>query len=218
MTFNDPAKNVMLDALDESLAVGIDFIGIFTASDPGTGTNFTGTEATGGAPAYARQGVVWAAAASGQKTNTGTMTFDVPAGTYAFWGLFNAVTGNTNNYLGYIPFGSAVKTFGTVDAADVTANSITASAHGLVNTDRVIVYNVFAESLPAGLTEGVLYFVVGATTDTFQVSLTSGGAAVDITAIGELFAQKVIPEVFGAQGQITVAASALVMDLQGIAS
>jgi len=55
--------------------------------------------------------------------------------------------------------------------------------------------------------------VVAATTDTFQVSLTSGGAAVDITGIGEMFHQKVVPEVFAAQGQITVAVGALVLDI-----
>jgi hypothetical protein len=214
MAFNDTSKNAMLDALDEGAgAFGIDFVGIFTAADPGTGTNFTGTEATGGSPAYARQAVTWSAAASGQKVNTGTLTFDVPAGTYGFFGWFNAVTGNTTNYQGYAPFGGTVKGFGTCNAADVTANTISSSAHGYVNTDRVIVYNVFAESLPTGLTEGTLYFVVGATTDTFQVSLTSGGAAVDITAVGDLFHQKVVPEVFAAQGQITVAAGALVLDL-----
>lgn len=212
MPLNLPAKNVALDGLDEAIAAGIDFVGVFTAADPGTGTDFTGTEATGGSPAYARQGVVWGAAAAGQKSNTGVITIDVPAGTYGFIGFFNAVTGNTNNYLGYAPINGTVKGFATVDAADVTANTITSSAHGLVNTDRVQLFNVFAETLPAGITEGVLYFVVGATTDTFQISLTSGGAAVDITGIGEGYFQKIVPEVFASQGQITLAAAALVLD------
>lgn len=212
MPFNDTAKNVMLDALDES-ATQITHVGLFTVSDPGTGTNFTGTEATGGSPAYARQAVVWGAAASGAKANTGALTFDVPAGSYAFFGWFNAATGNTTNFRGYAPFGGAVKGFGTVDSAGVTSNTVQSAGHGYVNTDRVMVFNVFAETLPAGLTEGTIYFVVGGTTDTFQVALTSGGAAVDITGIGELFHQKVIPETFGAQGQVTAAIGALVLDL-----
>jgi len=80
--------------------------------------------------------------------------------------------------------------------------------------DRVILYNVFAETLPTGVTEGVAYFVVSSATDTFKVSLTSGGSVVDITGIGggEFYWQRVVPEVFAAQGQITVAASALVLD------
>jgi hypothetical protein len=214
MAFNNAAKHVMLDALDESVAAGIDFIGIMTAADPGTGTDFTGTEATGGSPAYARQGVVWGAAAAGVKQNTGTLTFDVPAGSYAFFGLFNAVTGNTNNYLGYLPFGGSVKGFGEVDSTGVTNDTITSSGHGLTTDDRVIVYNVFAESLPAGLTEGTLYFVLasGLTADVFKVATTSGGTAINITGQGELFFQKVVVETFGAQGQITVAASALTLD------
>ncbi len=211
MPFNDAAKNVMLDGLDES-ATQITHVAVFTLSDPGTATNANAVEATGGSPAYARQAVTWGAAASGQKTNTGALTFDVPAGTYGFFGYFNASTGNTNNYRGYAPFGGSVKGFATVDSAGVTADAIQSSAHGLANGDRVMVFNVFAETLPAGLTEGTIYYVVGATTNTFQVSTTSGGSAVDITGQGEMFFQKVVAEVFGAQGQITVAIGALVLD------
>lgn len=216
MPFNDTAKNGALDALDDTGAVPISFIGVHTLTDPGTGTNAAAGEATGGSPAYARQAVVFGAAASGLKSNTGALTFDVPAGTYGYFTFFNHLTANTGNYRGYAPFGGATKGFGTADAADVTANAITSAAHGLVNTDRVMVFNVFAESLPAGLTEGVIYFVVGATTDTFQVSLTSGGAAVDITGIGELFFQRTVPETFGAQGQITAAIGAIVLDATGM--
>lgn len=214
MPFNLPAKNVALDGLDESISAGIDFVGVFTAADPGTGTDFTGTEATGGSPAYARQGVTWGAASAGQKTNTGSITFDVPAGTYGFIGFFNANTGNTNNYLGYAPINGTVKGFGEVDATGVTNDTITSSGHGLTTDDRVQLFNVYAESIPTGITEGTLYFVLasGLTADVFKISTTSGGAAVNITAQGEVFFQKVIPEVFAAQGQITIAASALVLD------
>jgi hypothetical protein len=187
---------------------------VFTASDPGTGTNFTGTEATGGSPAYARQAVTWGTAASGQLSNTNALTFDVPPGTYGFFGLMTAATGNTNNYRGYLPFGGSVKGFGTADTADVTANTVTSAAHGLAANDRVMFFNVFAESLPAGLTEGTLYYVIatGLTADVFSVSTTQGGAAVDITGVGDFFWQKVVPETFAAQGQITVAAGQLLLD------
>jgi hypothetical protein len=211
MPFNDKAKNAALDALDESVPA-IGFVGVHTLVDPGTGTNVAAGEATGGSPAYARKAVVWGAAASGSKANTGALTFDVPAGTYGYFTYFNDVSANVGNYYGYAPFGGAVKGFATVDAAGVTSDTITSSAHGLVNTDRVMVFNVFAESLPTGLVEGTIYYVVGAATDTFQVSATSGGAAVNLTAIGDLFFQKVIPETFGAQGQITVAVGALILD------
>jgi hypothetical protein len=212
--FNDAAKNVALDALDES-NTQITHIGIHTLADPGTSTNATGTEATGGSPAYARQAVTWGAAASAQKSNTGALTFDVPAGTYGFLTMFNASTGNTNNYRGYIPMGgaSALRGFFTVDTT-LGNDTLFSRAHGMANTDRVMLFNVFAETLPTGVTEGTIYYVVGAATDTFQVSTTSGGAAVDITGIGggEGYWQRVVPETFAAQGQITVAAGALVLD------
>jgi len=215
---NDTSKN---DALQGGVGNAITHIGILQLADPGTATNFTGTEATGGSPAYARIAVTWQTAgtpAAGQRGNNGALTFDVPAGTYGFFLLMNALTGNTANYRGYIPFGgaAAIRGFGTANAADVTANTISSSAHGLVNTDRVMLFNVLAESLPTGLTEGTIYFVVGAATDTFQVSLTSGGAAIDITAVGDLYFQKVVPEVFAAQGQITVATNALILAADGV--
>lgn len=218
MPFNTTSQNVMLDALDESVTQ-ITHIGIHTLTDPGTGTNANSGEATGGSPAYARQAVTWAAAASGQKSNSGALTFDVPAGTYGFFTGFNAATGNTNNYRGYIPFGgaSALKGFGSVDTT-LTNDQLLAPGHGMADNDRVILYNNFGGTLATGLTEGTVYFVVNSAANTFKVSTTQGGAAVDITALGNgtVFWQRVVPEVFAAQGQITVAASALILDVTGI--
>lgn len=218
MPFNTTSKNVMLDALDES-ATQVTHVGIHTLTDPGTGTTANAGEATGGTPAYARQAVVWGAAAAEVKQNTGALTFDVPAGTYAFFTLWNASTGNTTNYRGHIPFGGAtpLRGFATVDPA-LANDALFSPGHGLANTDRVVVYNVLGTALATGLTEGTVYFVVGSAANSFQLSLTSGGAAVDITALGggELYFERVVPEVFASQGQITVAVGALSLDLTGI--
>lgn len=221
MPFNLTALNGALDALDEAGTTPITYIGIHDLTDPGTGTNFTGTEATGGSPAYARKSVTWGAAASGQKSNSGSLTFDVPAGTYGFFLLMNASTGNTSNYLGYIPFGgsSALKGFFSTDQT-LTNDALLSAGHGLSDGDRVMLFNVFSETLPTGtgLTEGAILYVVSSTTNSFKVSTSSGGAAIDITALGggEGFWQRVVPETFGAQGQITVAAGALVLDATAI--
>lgn len=228
MPFNTPALNTMLDALDESVTqvthIAIHQLTTAPGSDgtPGIGTNAgTGAspEATGGSPAYARQAVTWGAAASGQKTgSSGTLTFDVPAGTYAFFGMYNASTGNTNNYRGFIPFGgaTALKGFATVDTT-LTNDQFFSVAHGMADNDRVILSPVFGETIPTGLTDGAVYFVVASAANTFKVSNTSGGAAVDITATGggEIYWQRVVPEVFAAQGQVTVAANQLVLDITG---
>lgn len=213
MPFNATAKNVMLDALDEA-STQITHIGVHTVTDPGTGTNAAAGEASGGS--YARVAVTWSAAVSELKSNSGALTIEVPAGSYGFLTFFNASTGNTNNFRGYVPINGSLRGFGTVDSAGVTADAIQSAAHGLVDTDRVMVLNVNGESLPAGLTEGTIYYVVTSATNTFELSLTSGGASVDITGQGELFWQKVIPEVFASAGQITVAAGALVLDLAGV--
>ena len=214
MPFNDAAVNVALDALDES-ATQITHVAICTLSDPGTGTNMKAVEATGGSPAYARQAVTWGAAASRLKSNTGALTFDLAAGTYGFFGLFNANTGNTGNYRGYIPFGGAspLKGFFSTDTT-LSNDQLFSVAHGMADNDRVILYNVFAETLPTGVTEGTVYYVVSSATNTFKVSTTLGGSAVDITALGggEGYWQRVVPEVFATQGQLTVAVGALVLD------
>jgi hypothetical protein len=59
-----------------------------------------------------------------------------------------------------------------------TGDTITKASHGLENGDRVTIYSGTGGS---GLSTGVAYYVVNKTTDTFKVSLTSGGGAVPIT-------------------------------------
>lgn len=65
----------------------------------------------------------------------------------------------------------------TVDAAGVTSNTITATAHGQGNGQAVMVWG----SLPAPLVAGTTYFVVGAAANTFQLAATSGGGVIDLT-------------------------------------
>jgi len=60
--------------------------------------------------------------------------------------------------------------------------TINSTAHGLSNGDAVIL--VSETTLPTGYSEDTLYYVVGKTDDTFQVSLTIGGSAVAITSDG----------------------------------
>jgi hypothetical protein len=74
---------------------------------------------------------------------------------------------------------------------------------------RVVLTAVLAESLPSGLNATTIYFVVGSTTNTFQLSLTLSGAAVDISGQGELFWQRVVPEAFASAGNHITAAGAL---------
>ena len=81
-----------------------------------------------------------------------------------------------------------IKAFMTRDAGRTgTTNfavndKITIAAHGLVAGDRVTVST--SGTIPAGLTPGQLYYVINPATNDFEVSLTEGGAAVDITSDG----------------------------------
>jgi hypothetical protein len=54
----------------------------------------------------------------------------------------------------------------------------TPTAHNFVNTDQVVFSSITGG---AGITAGVAYYVISATTTTFQVSTTSGGAALNFT-------------------------------------
>lgn len=66
--------------------------------------------------------------------------------------------------------------------ATAATDLITSTAHGLVNNRRIHLFTT--GTLPAGLLTDTSYYVVNVTTDTFQVSLTPGGTAVDITDTG----------------------------------
>lgn len=84
------AKNAMLNGLG---AVAL-YVSAHTGDPGSTGTN----EATGGSPAYARKAITWGSASAGSMTTTSSFTFDVPAGTYTFVGLWSASTGGTYYY------------------------------------------------------------------------------------------------------------------------
>lgn len=71
---------------------------------------------------------------------------------------------------------------GTVITADAGTDFLTAVAHGRSNGDVVLLST--DDTLPAGLAAATAYYVVNKTTDTFQLALSSGGAAIDLTDAG----------------------------------
>jgi hypothetical protein len=66
--------------------------------------------------------------------------------------------------------------------ADVTTEALTLVAHGLSNGAQVRFSST--DVLPAPLVENLYYYVVNATADTFKLSLTSGGVAINLIDIG----------------------------------
>lgn len=157
-------------------------------------------EVAGGAPAYAKKAITMAAAAARARAASTQPIFDVPAGTTVrFVGLW---TNAGTVFKGMFANGGSEKGF----QVDVTNNKVLCENHGLVDGDKVVFYG---GTPPTGLAEGTVYFVVGNTPadpDTFQVALTAGGAAIDITGqhTSACKLSKIVEETFGAQGTFQV--------------
>lgn len=204
MPYGPLGKDVMLDALG-AVAVWASL----HDGDPGTtGANelpLTGT------PAYIRKLTSWAAASSGSMVRAGAdPVFDVIGGTTVLYvGLWSAVSAGT--FYGYFPInGGSIDGVGSGDVADL----ITSVGHGLVADDRVFFKKPVGGTLPDLIIEGTLYFVVTSalTVDAFKVAATSEGTPIDIGVKGQVYYQKVIPEVFGAQGTLTLDTATLKLE------
>jgi hypothetical protein len=198
--FTDACKNALLDsAVSGSLTTGgtSPHLSLHTGFPPAGGN-----EVTGGS--YARQPFTWSAASGGSKAIAAAETFSVPATTVRAVAVYDALTAGTQKV--WLPAGSSARIAISVDAAGVTNNDIFSEAHGLVSTNSVIFWDTYNAGLPAGLVEDTEYFVIatGITADTFRVSATLGGAAIDLTDEGVGDCQKFVPEVFAAPGTYEV--------------
>jgi hypothetical protein len=181
--------------------------GLTSFTHVGAFTDLGVTEVAGGS--YARQAVTFTAAASGVRDNNAQLSVPIPAGTTVqVGGIWDA--SSAGNLEGWFQIGSTLRGVGTVITA--VGDAISSNGHGLANTNRVFVAPVAGEALPAGLSATVLYFVVGAATDSFQLSLTSGGAAVDITTLGDLSWYRTVPETFTNAGNLIIAVNQLDID------
>jgi len=173
----------MLDALD------VASLSLHTAFPGTTGTN----EVTGGS--YARQAVTFGAASAGVRTLSAAATADVPAGNVAWAGLWSS--GGT--FVAYSPNGGNPKEF----QVDATADTISCPAHGYSDTQTIVFYG---DTCPNPLVEGTVYYVRDATTDTFKVAASSGGAAIDLTTAGgsACLVSRITVEVYGGAGTHTI--------------
>lgn len=163
MTIPVATKNAMLDAQSFST------VSIHTAY-PGT----TGANEVSGAP-YARKSITLPAASGGQRVNSTSINFDVPATTVRWIGAWLGVFPGTT-FVGASPNGGLPpRQFSIVAATD----RVVSTAHGYIANQAVTFFN---GTPPGGITEGVVYYVINPTTDDFQVSATVGGAAINLTS------------------------------------
>lgn len=70
--------------------------------------------------------------------------------------------------------------------AIAASDLIWAPGHNFSNNDLVIVWAPSGVTLPAGLVAGTEYYVVNVSGNSLQLSLTSGGSAINITADGAM--------------------------------
>jgi hypothetical protein len=78
-----------------------------------------------------------------------------------------------------LPSGVTIETFAQQAATGAeSTDTITATAHGYQNGDRVYFVSITGGS---GLTAGPIYFVRDRATDTFKLSANDGGAVIDFT-------------------------------------
>lgn len=203
MPIVDAGRHVALDAL----AAAGTRLAAYSGNPGGSGTS---NEISGGSPAYARKATSFAAGASGQVASNAAVVFDIPAGSsVAYFGLWN--TAGTVFY-GYWPNQGDTAAALQVCNLDAATDVFTSSSHGFTDGMRVCVSDINNAGLPTGFTEGDIYFVVSATTNTFQLSATSGGAAITVTTSAKVGVQKLVLETFAAQGTLTVASGALTLD------
>lgn len=119
-----------------------------------------------------------------QIANTAGVTFPQNTGAsqdLIGWSKWTAVTGGICRMIAL--FDADPPIGGTA----LTSDTITAPAHGLSNNQRVFVLAVPGMAIPTGLAENTIYFVINAAANTFQLSATQGGAAVDLTADGAAY-------------------------------
>jgi len=108
-------RSTMLAAVfTASAGAGHALYGSLHTADPGT----TGTsEVTGGSPTYARKLISWVTPITTGSVSGGTITFDVPAGTFTHIGYWDAVTAGT--FVGGYPL-QASMTYGAQGTLPVT--------------------------------------------------------------------------------------------------
>jgi hypothetical protein len=130
------------------------------------------------------------ASSGGSISNTATIVLPTPTGSWGDIigaGIMDALTGG--NVVRKTYLASIYRVFTGIASTDI----FTSPGHSFVNTDRVVLLDLPNDSLPTGITQGTLYYVVGVSGDTYQVSTTSGGAAVNFSANGSGRIAKVVP-------------------------
>jgi hypothetical protein len=165
------------------------WLGCFSTmpADDGSG----GVELSGGG--YARQPITFSAPSAGQMANSGELLFGEASADYpktVAVGLWDAASGGNLWEFDWLGTGQTWKPF----TAEATGDIFTAPGHGFSNGHEVVLSAEIAGVLPTGVAAATLYYVIAAALDTFKLSLTLGGAAINLTVAGSGLVRRVIPQ------------------------
>lgn len=174
------------------------YLSLHTADPGAAGSQTTNETAYTG---YARQAVARSGVGftvSGQSvTLAATVSFPAAATTdtdvLSFFGVGTASSG-----AGKLLYAGAIGSYQGLGTALAGTEYLTLpSISGVANNDRIAVFAPFGGSVPTGLTAGTLYYAINVSGNQLQLSTSSGGSAVNITADGSFMAYKVTPLVLG---------------------
>jgi hypothetical protein len=169
--------------LQNSVGAGSLYLSLHTAYPGEAGVQNT-SEAT--YTSYARKAVArstaeWTVTGNSVTTDNANAFPACTGGSDTLWfaGIGRQVSGATE--LDYIvPLGTEQ---GEATGAN-TGDVFTLPGHTLANDERVAIFALPKVALPAGPTAGTIYWVVGVSGITFQISTTQGGGAVALTTDG----------------------------------
>ena len=196
LIFNNTGAALIGDAtgLRGSTVAGSLFLALHT-TDPGEAGDQTTAEVT--YTGYARQAVARSAGGFTVTANVvnPTANVDFPQctanpGTYAYWSIGVAVSG-ASKILYRGQFGSNLGSFTAIAATDIITIP---GLSGVAVNDTIAFFAPPGDTLPTGITEGVLYFVKTVAANDITISATSGGATLDITAAGKGRAVRMTPQ------------------------
>ncbi len=173
-----------------STAAGSLYISLHTADPAEAGAQAT-SEAT--YTGYARVAVARSAAAWDVTTDTASnlAAINFAACTAGSNTITHVGIGTDSSGAGTLLYSSNLGTSNQGPfTAVATGDLITIPGHTLIVDDRVAFYAAFGSGLPAGVTEGVIYWVKTVATNDITVSTTQGGAVLDVTAAGDGVAYK----------------------------
>ena len=161
-----------------------------------TGAN----ELSGGT--YARVPVTWGSASGGVISLASTpYAMNAPASSTVGWiGFWDAST--SGNFQGMWPNAATASAYAFSVPSSTGVFLAPGSAYAA--TQPVVLFPTGGSALPSGVSAGTVYYALSPSSDSFELSATSGGSPLTLTSDGSGYAQAITLETFGSAGVFDV--------------